>query len=208
MKYNIADIDIDLNAETRELVLDEFKHIPASKITDNIIPHNVGVYFCDMPIDKFSGLASIDYKHAEEDLGYVKIDLLHNTIYDKFKNQDELDKVLSKPVDWNLLKDKSIVQQLPHINNYYEKLQELPPIKNEIQLAMFLSLIRPAKIRYYNKVKETQDWNSIKDNIWAKEEGDDGYRYKKAHAIAYAVSIIVALNSLDIKDESWLIQDF
>jgi len=204
MKYNIADIDIDLNAESREFILDNLKHIPASKITDDIIPHNIGVYFCDMPVDKFTGLASIDYKHAEEDLGYVKIDLLHNTIYDKFKNKEEMEKALDKPVNWDLLKDKDIVKQLPHINNYYDKLQELPPIRNEVELAMFLSLIRPAKIRYYNKVKESQDWQSIKDNIWANEVGDEGYRYKKAHAIAYAVSICLAMNSLDIQDTSWL----
>lgn len=204
VKYNIADIDID--CANREEILSHLKHIPASKLNDNgIFPHNVGVYFEDIPQDDFSGLASIDYKRAEEEFGYIKIDFLHNTIYDKFKNNEEIKQVLNKPVNWNLLKDKNVVERLPHLNNHYDKIKELPLIKNEVELAMFLSLIRPAKMRYYDKVKETQDWNSIKDNIWKKEFGDDGYGYKKAHAIAYALSIIIALNTLeDIENDDWL----
>lgn len=202
-KYNIADIDIDMNLKTRESLLNELKHIPASKITDDIIPHNIGVYFSDIPIDELSGLAAIDYKRAEEELGYVKIDFLHNTIYDKFGTPQELDAILAKPTDWSMLKNKEIVQQLPHINSYYDKLQELPAIKNEMELAKFIALIRPGKMRYYDRVKETQDWSSIDDVIWQKEEG--GYYYKKSHSIAYALSITVAMKTLDKKsDYDWL----
>jgi hypothetical protein len=208
-KYNIADIDID--CANREEILSGLKHIPASKINEKgITPHNIGVYFSDIPVDDFTGLASIDYKRAEEEFGYVKIDFLHNTIYDNFKSNQEIKDILKKPVNWDMLKNKKIVESLPHINNYFDKLQELPPITNEIELAMFLALIRPAKIRYYDRVKTTQDWNSIKDNIWAKELGDDGYRYKKAHAIAYALSIIVVMNSLNVNDlenDDWLIYE-
>lgn len=202
-KYNIADIDLDMNLTTRESLLNELKHIPASKITDDIIPHNIGVYFSDIPVDELSGLASIDYKRAEEELGYVKIDFLHNTIYDKFKTPEELDNILKQPTDWSMLKNKEIVLQLPHINNYYDKLQELPPITNELDLAKFIALIRPGKVRYYDRVKETKDWASIDDVIWQKEEG--GYYYKKSHAIAYAVSITVAMKSINIKEQlDWL----
>lgn len=202
-KYNIADIDIDMNLKTRESLLNELKHIPASKITDDIIPHNIGVYFSDIPIDELSGLAAIDYKRAEEELGYVKIDFLHNTIYDKFGTPQELDAILDKPIDWSMLKNKEIVEQLPHINSYYDKLQELPAIKNEMELAKFIALIRPGKMRYYDRVKETQDWSSIDDVIWQKEEG--GYYYKKSHSIAYALSITVAMKTLDKKsDYDWL----
>ena len=169
-KFNIADIDLDMPLKTRESLLNELPHIPASKITDDIIPHNIGVYFCDIPKDDLTGLASIDYKRAEEELGYVKVDFLHNTIYDRFKTPQELEDVLNKPVDWTMLKDKGIVNQLPHINNYYDKLQELPSITNIEDLAKFIALIRPGKIRYYDRVKQTQDWHSIDDVIWQKEE--------------------------------------
>ena len=204
-KFNIADIDLDMPLKTRESLLNELPHIPASKITDDIIPHNIGVYFCDIPKDDFTGLASIDYKRAEEELGYVKVDFLHNTIYDRFKTPQELEDVLNKPVDWTMLKDKGIVNQLPHINNYYDKLQELPSITSIEDLAKFIALIRPGKIRYYDRVKESQDWHSIDDVIWQKEE--NAYYYKKSHSIAYALSITVVMKTLDMKEDmDWLIK--
>ena len=204
-KFNIADIDLDMPLKTRESLLNELPHIPASKITDDIIPHNIGVYFCDIPKDDLTGLASIDYKRAEEELGYVKVDFLHNTIYDRFKTPQELEDILKKPVDWSMLKDKGIVNQLPHINNYYDKLQELPPITSIEDLAKFIALIRPGKIRYYDRVKESQDWHSIDDVIWQKEE--NAYYYKKSHSIAYALSITVVMKTLDMKEDmDWLIK--
>lgn len=204
-KFNIADIDLDMPLKTRESLLNELPHISASKITDDIIPHNIGVYFCDIPKDDLTGLASIDYKRAEEEFGYVKVDFLHNTIYDKFKTPQELEDILKKPVDWSMLKDKGIVNQLPHINNYYDKLQELPPITSIEDLAKFIALIRPGKIRYYDRVKESQDWHSMDDVIWQKEE--NAYYYKKSHSIAYALSITVVMKTLDMKEDmDWLIK--
>ena len=202
-KFNIADIDLDMPLKTRESLLNELKHIPASKITDDIIPHNIGVYFCDIPKDELSGLAAIDYKRAEEELGYVKIDFLHNTIYDKFKTPEELNEIIKKPIDWDMLKNKDVVLQLPHINNYFDKIQELPSIKSIEDLAKFIALIRPGKIRYYDRVKQSQDWHSIDDVIWQKEEG--AYYYKKSHSVAYALSITIVMRSLDKKEElDWL----
>ena len=73
MKYNIADLDVDTSSTTREDILNKLKHIPASKINSmGVFPHNGGVYFCDIPVDKITGLASIDYKNAEEDYGFFK----------------------------------------------------------------------------------------------------------------------------------------
>ena len=133
------------------------------------------------------------------------MDFLHNTIYDRFKTPQELEDVLNKPVDWTMLKDKGIVNQLPHINNYYDKLQELPSITSIEDLAKFIALIRPGKIRYYDRVKESQDWHSIDDVIWQKEE--NAYYYKKSHSIAYALSITVVMKTLDMKEDmDWLIK--
>ena len=111
MKFNQADLDIDVNASTREDILNKLKHIPASKINDfGIYPHNVGVYFCDIPQDKITELASIDYKSAEEDFGFFKIDLLHNTILDKFASREELKESINKEPNWSLLKNSLIVK--------------------------------------------------------------------------------------------------
>ena len=197
MTFNIADLDIDTSEATRNDILNKLQHIPASKITDKgIFPHNVGAYFCDIPEDRMTGLASIDYKSAEEDYGFFKIDLLHNTVYDSFKTRDEMIECLNKSTDWNNLKKQNIVEQLPHINNYFTLLSQLPSITSVEELAMFIAIIRPGKKHLINKVM-TNGWNSIIDEIWVKE--DNGYQFKKSHAIAYALMIKVALNYLEGK---------
>ena len=176
-KYNLPDLDIDMGQTTRDAILNKLHHIPASKINDKgINPHGVGIYFCNIPYDRLTGLASIDYKHAEEDLGYIKLDFLHN-----------------EP-NWNLLYKKEIVEQLPHINNYFTLLNQLPKINSIEKLAMFIAIIRPAKKYLIDEVIKN-DWESINDRIWLKE--DSGYMYKKSHAIAYALSIIVALGQIN-----------
>lgn len=190
MIYNIADLDIDVG--NRDEILKHLKHIPASKISDNsIFPHGVGVYFCDIPQDLVSGLASIDYKPAEEKYGFVKVDLLHNSTYDKFSGRKEIIETLNKPTKWELLNDKEFVKKLPHIGNYYDLMKELPKIDSIEKLARFIAIIRPAKKYLIKIVKETNDWNSISDKIWVKE--DEGYMYKHTHSISYAMMISLYL---------------
>lgn len=195
MKYNIADLDVDTSSTTREDILNKLKHIPASKINSmGVFPHNVGVYFCDIPTDKITGLASIDYKNAEEDYGFFKIDLLHNTIYDKFSTRKDIEDSINKEPNWNLLKNPLIVKGLPHINNYSEMLLGLPDITSVEELAMFIALIRPGKKYLIDDVKKN-GWKSIEDRIWLKE--DNGFQFKKSHSIAYALSIVSCLNTLE-----------
>lgn len=191
MTYNIADLDIDV--ANRNQILKYLKHIPASKISTNgINPHGVGVYFCDVPTDIISGLCSIDYKKAEEEYGYVKVDLLHNTELDSFKSRKEMLNILNKEPNWDMLYDEKIVKTLPHINSYYNLLLELPRIQSIIELAYFISIIRPGKKHLMDVVKKNDNWCCIKDIIWEKE--NNGYMYKKSHAISYATMIILSLN--------------
>ena len=195
MTYNIADLDVDLSENTRNDILNKLQHIPASKINNvGIFPHNVGVYFCNIPQDKITGLASIDYKRAEEDFGFFKIDLLHNTIYDKFSTRKGVEDSVNKEPDWNLLRNPLIVKQLPHINNYSELLLKLPLVSSVEELAMFIAIIRPGKKYLIDKVVEN-GWKSIEDKIWLKE--DNGFQFKKSHSIAYALSIVSCLNTLE-----------
>jgi len=57
-----------------------------------------------------------------------------------------------------------------------------------IELAEVLAIIRPAKRHLLGQVPEV-----IKAEVW-KKPTDDTYYFKKAHAVAYAVSIVVQLN--------------
>ena len=192
IKYNIPDLDVDMSQKTRDTIIKKLYHIPASKINDKgINPHGVGVYFCNIPYDRLTGLASLDYKHAEEDLGYIKIDFLHNSIYDSFDDRQQLFNVMEQEPNWNLIYKKDIVEQLPHINNYFTLLNQLPKIDSVDKLAMFIAIIRPAK-KYLISEVTNNGWDSIIDKIWIKE--DTGYMYKKSHAVAYALSITVAMS--------------
>ncbi len=192
IKYNIPDLDVDMSQKTRDTIIKKLYHIPASKINDKgINPHGVGVYFCNIPYDRLTGLASLDYKHAEEDLGYIKIDFLHNSIYDSFDDRQQLFNVMEQEPNWNLLYKKDVVEQLPHINNYFTLLNQLPKIDSVDKLAMFIAIIRPAK-KYLISEVTNNGWDSIIDKIWIKE--NTGYMYKKSHAVAYALSITVAMS--------------
>ena len=195
MKYIIPDLDIDMSQKTRDTMINTLYHIPASKINNTgINPHGIGVYMCDIPKDRITGLASIDYKRAEEDFGYIKVDWLHNTIYDKFETRQQLFDVLNIEPNWNLLYKEDIIKQLPHINNYYTLLNQLPKIDSIEKLAMFIAIIRPGKKYLIDVVQSSKKWESIEDKIWVKE--DTGYQYKKSHAIAFAISITVAMSQI------------
>lgn len=193
--YNIPDVDLDINSISRESMLDTLIHIPASKINEKgIYPHNIGVYFSDIPQDLITGLASIDYKSAEEDFGYIKTDFLHNTVYDKFSTRTELFECLNKPIDWKLLYKEEVISKLPHINNYYTLINQMPKIDSIEKLAMFISIVRPGKKYLIDDVLKNKNWDCIKEKIWVKEK--EGYMYKKSHAISYALMITVAIRSL------------
>jgi len=56
------------------------------------------------------------------------------------------------------------------------------------ELAAVLALIRPSKKHLIGK-----DWHEIMPEIWKKSE-DGEYYFKKAHAIAYAMAIVVQMN--------------
>ena len=110
---------------------------------------------------------------------------------------------LKKEPDRSLLYKKSVVEKLPHINNYYTLLNQLPKIDSIDKLAMFIAIIRPAK-KHLIPIVIRNGWRSIEKDIWTKEE--EGYQFKKSHAIAFAIMIKVALLSLDKVDEDIYIQ--
>lgn len=190
MIYKQPDLDCDISQKSIDEIKKCMKNIPASIITStNIKAHNSGVYFCDAPVDLISGLCSINYKEAESDFGLMKVDLLHNTMLDKFNTRTELFNILKKPIQWNLLKNEEVVERLPHISAYFNLIQEMPNIDSIEKLAMFIACIRPGKKNLIQKIKEN-GWDSVKNSIW---EPTKEYYYKKSHAISYAMMISIGL---------------
>jgi hypothetical protein len=56
------------------------------------------------------------------------------------------------------------------------------------QLAAVLAVIRPAKRHLVNET-----WETVLKEVWTKPE-DGSYYFKKAHAISYAVAVVVHMN--------------
>lgn len=189
MKFK-SDIDIDFGDRTRILSL--LKHTPASIIKDDkATKHNTGVYFTDIPVDPFTGSASLDYNQAE-DRGYLKLDFLNVSLYNLIHSEQELIELQTKDPQWDKLYTREFCTQLIHIGNHYDTLVKMPEAVNSIpRMAMFLSVIRPAKRHLIG-----QPWAEVAKTVWDKPE-DDGYYFKKSHAVAYANLVVIHMNLLN-----------
>jgi hypothetical protein len=188
MKFK-SDIDIDFGDRTKILSL--LKHTPASIIRDGkLVKHNTGVYFTDIPIDPYTGQASLDHTDAE-DRGYLKLDLLNVTLYNQVRDEAHLLELMNKEPDWAKLYEREFCEQLIHIGSHYDTLIKMPEAVNSIpRMAMFLSVIRPAKRNLIG-----QPWADVAKTVFERPT-DDSYYFKKAHAISYAHLVVVHMNLL------------
>jgi len=187
MKFK-SDIDIDFG--NREEAIRLLKVTPAGIIRDSkLVKHNTGVYPTDVPVDPFSGVASIDYKSAEE-RGYAKLDFLNVSLYTQIKNEAHLDALMAQEPDWAKLYDPEFCARLIHIGNHYDTLVKMPEAVTSIpRMAMLLAIIRPGKRHLVG-----QKWADVAKTIW--DANEEGYVFKKAHAIAYAHLVCVHMNLL------------
>ena len=176
--------DIDIDFADRNKILSIIDHRIAA--LPNNKKHNTGIYVTEIPCDPFTNVATIDYKVAE-DRGYFKLDFLNVSIYSEIKNEEHLLQLMEQEPLWELLEHKEFVDQLFHLSGHSEICIKLKP-KNVEQLAAVLAIIRPAK-RYLL----TEEWNTILSEVWKKPK-NDAYFFKKAHAISYAVAVIVHMN--------------
>ena len=185
MKFN-SDIDIDVANRDQALTL--LKHTAASIIKDGkSVKHNTGVYFTQVPVDPFTGRASLDYG-AAEDLGYIKLDVLNVGLYTKITSEAHLQLLMQQEPAWDRLYDPEFCAQLMHIGAHYDTLIRMPEAVNSVtRLAMFLAIIRPAKRHLIG-----QTWAKVAETVWERPT-DDGYYFKKAHSVSYAHLVAVAI---------------
>jgi len=181
--------DIDIDFSTPFNLLDYFPEaVRASMVVDGELKkHNCGAYLQNIPKDKITGFAAIPYKEAEK-LGYMKIDFLHLSVLDVFQSKDEIRSLLKKEPDWNLLQVPSVVTKLFQLSNHHEMLTQLKP-RSVVELADSIALIRPGKkmlVSGYLKDKE-----GVRKALYQKSER---YSFKKSHAIAYALTIVLQLH--------------
>jgi DNA polymerase III alpha subunit len=179
--------DIDIDFFDRDSALRLIKHVKASRQTDEgLAVHNTGIYVQSIPYDPISNLSTLDYKQAEE-RGYFKIDFLNAGVYKGIKNKDHLKELMETEPLWDLLEQDDFVNLLFHVNGHGSILREMKP-KNVSQLAAVLAMIRPAKRYLIGK-----DWTTVMNEVWIRPDGDE-YYFKKSHAVAYAVAIVVQMN--------------
>lgn len=180
-----ADIDIDF--ADREAALQNLKYVRAARTQDGrLVSHNTGVYLQDIPHNPITNLATIDYKEADT-RGYFKLDFLNVSLYKDIRSEEHLVQLMAKEPLWDLLKQDDFSNLLFHVSGYGSILRKMEP-KTVEQLAAVLAMIRPAKKHLIGK-----SWNEVMKEVWVKPENDD-YFFKKAHAVAYAVAIVVQMN--------------
>jgi len=186
MKFS-SDIDIDVGDRDTALALLNYTAASIIKEGRNT-KHNTGVYFTDIPVDPFTGRASLDYEAAEE-RGYVKVDVLNVGLYKQIKSEEHLQQLMQQEPAWDQLYDPEFCARLIHIGAHYDTLVKMPEAVNSIpRLAMFLAVIRPAKRHLIGK-----KWAEVAESVWEKPE-DGSYAFKRSHAVAYANLVAVNIN--------------
>lgn len=150
--------------------------------------HPCGIYPQGIPKDPASKLSAVPHRDAEA-LGFMKVDFLHNSVYNKIESRDQLDELIDKDPPWDLLKSRKIVSQLFQISKHYELTNRLKP-KSIVQLADLIALIRPGK-SYLTELYLSNP-EKIRPLLYEKE--DDGFIFKKSHAHSYALVIVLQLH--------------
>ncbi len=181
--------DIDIDFADRAHILQLIKYTTASILRDDkLTAHNTGVYVTHIPEDPFTGLASLDYERAEA-RGYLKLDFLNVNLYKQVQDEAHLLSLMHTEPLWDIFNNnQDLWEQLIHVNNHWVVLKRMPePVDSIPRLAMFLAIIRPAKRHLIG-----QNWAEVAKTIWDKTE--DGYQFKKSHAVAYAHLVAVNMN--------------
>lgn len=183
--------DVDLDFGSRDDALKLFKHHPATIIKDGVHrKHTTGVYPTEIPTDPRTGLSTLDHKVAD-DRGYFKLDFLNVHVYENVRDEAHLDELIKREPNWERLwTDEEFCEKVIHVNNYYKLLGEMKP-DTIPRMAMFISVIRPAKAHLRDK-----SWKEISETVWEKSE-DGKYGFKHAHAISYSVLVQVHMNLLE-----------
>ena len=178
--------DIDIDFADRDIILNKVKHRIAK--LDSGKKHNTGVYATEIPHNPVDNLSTIEYKTAEE-RGYFKLDFLNVSIYKDVRDEAHLKELMEREPIWQLLEHNDFSEKVFHLNGHSDLLKQLKPTSVE-QLAATLAIIRPAKRHLASK-----SWQEILKEVWVKPTNGE-YYFKKAHAFAYAVSVVVHMNLL------------
>lgn len=193
-------MDVDIDFPTDFDPLNFFPEaVAASRIDEHnqLTKHPAGAYFQTIPKDKLTGLSAIPYHEAEE-LGYFKIDFLHLALMDEFaeffQNKSEMRALVRKEPDWTLLQSAVVVPKLFQLAKHYELVTRVHP-ESVLELADCIALIRPHGRRLVDKYLKDRD--NTRTVLYSKPTDGRAY-YKKPHAVAYALVIVLQLHLIKV----------
>jgi DNA polymerase III alpha subunit len=188
------DIDIDLQTKFDPTKVFD-KIIPASMVKDGELQkHPCGHYLQSIPVDPHTDLAAIPYEEAEA-LGYFKIDLLHLSVLDHFASKQEIRTLLTLEPNWDILLNEQHVQKLFQVHRQSRLLARIRP-RSVQELADCTALIRPGKRHLIDDYLKDRDTVREKE-LYTKDK--EGYTFKRSHAIAYAMTIVLQLHLVQLE---------
>lgn len=186
-----ADVDIDFRTDFNPIEIFP-KWVKASIVkNEQITPHPCGMYPQAIAIDPISKLAAISYDTAD-DLGYLKLDMLHNSVYNHFETREEILELLEIEPDWSLLLIEEQVAKLFQLSKHYDLLIKVKPQSIE-DLADAIALIRPGKSNLINLYLAQKD--TVRKLLYNQSEE---FSFKRSHSFAYAHVIVLQLHLISL----------
>lgn len=188
------DCDIDVKSSTKKEKYGRRASL-YNKDKLKLMPHPSGYFIgsdeYEVAIDPDTGLTAIEAKEGEE-IGYYKVDLLTNTVYDRFQNKQQILDIVENEENhkWHLLMNKDVVERLPHIHKHFTTVRQVAPTSIQ-ELADVLALIRPGKSDLLEDY--LADREKTRKRLYKRPLGGGMY-FKKSHSIAYATAILVAMS--------------
>lgn len=181
--------DVDLDVFGRDKIMENIECIFAriNRSDSKFERHPTGVYFQNIPRDPTTNISTVDHKVAG-DYGYFKIDFLNVNFYEGVSSEEHLLKLLHTEPPWDFFEYAEITDKLFHLKGYSHLLQKYKPRSVE-DLAMILAIIRPSKAHL-----QQATWEEIKREVWVKRIDKTEFSFKRCHAVAYSLAVIVNLN--------------
>lgn len=182
------DIDLDLRSDTPISKIFPAWRQAMQIVNGRAMKHPCGIHPQAIPVDPITKLAAIPHRDAAT-IGYFKIDMLHNTVYNYFESKEQVEALLEVDPPWDLLKSATVVKQLFQISKHFDLIRQLKP-RSIQDLADAIALIRPGKRNLVEKYISNKD--VVRKFLYDKSEGE--YAFKRGHAIAYAQVIVLQLH--------------
>ncbi len=184
-----VETDVDIDVFGRDNILRGLECIYGriDRQDNKFEKHTTGVYFQNIPRDPVTNMSTLDHRIASE-YGYFKIDFLNVNIYEGIQDEAHLLRLMNQEPQWELFEHSEITDKLFHLEGYSHLLQRFKPRSVE-DLAMILAIIRPTKAYLQN-----YNWDKIRNEVWIKNPKEEGYSFKRGHAISYTLAIIMQLN--------------